>query len=308
MARQIAGVKESENDLDSLTASWERTLRAQRKQPDTIRSYLTGVAALARWCESEGRPIELDKATMEDWTNALLDAGRKPATVIARQRGVRMFSRWLEAKGIIEASRIDQVRPPKLDEPVVPALTDKQLRALLATCKGSEFHNVRDRALILFMAETATRAAEVIAVDVADLNLEAGVAIIRRGKGGKGRIVPFSPQCAEALDDYLRIRRKHKLARSGSTNLWLGEANRGFGYQGLYHAIERRGHAAGLGDIHPHVLRHTGAVRWLDKGGSTTGLMAVAGWASVDMLRRYIRASEGNLAADEARRLNLGDL
>lgn len=308
MPRQIDEVKESGNDLDALAGSWERSLRAQRKQPDTIRSYLAGLGAFAKWCEAEGRPIALDKAAMEDWTNAMLDDGRKPATVIARQRGVRMFSRWLESKGLIEASRIDQVRPPKLDEPVVPALTDQQLRALLATCKGGEFHNVRDRAMILFMAETATRAAEVIAMELPDLNLDAGVAVVVRGKGGKGRLVPFSPQCAEAIDDYLRLRRKHRRAKAGSTALWLGEANRGFGYAGIYNSIARRGQIAGLGDIHPHVLRHTGAVRWLDRGGSTTGLMAVAGWTSVDMLRRYIKASESNLAAAESRRLNLGDL
>jgi hypothetical protein len=36
--------------------------------------------------------------------------------------------------------------------------------------------------------------------------------------------------------------------------------------------------------------------------------MAVADWTSVDMLRRYIKASESNLAAAEARRLDLGDI
>ena len=59
--------------------------------------------------------------------------------------------------------------------------------------------------------------------------------------------------------------------------------------------------------MHPHRLRHTGAVRWLSKGGSPTGLMAVAGWTSLDMLRRYIKAAESGLAAEESRRLDLGD-
>jgi integrase/recombinase XerD len=308
MPRQIDGVKDTESDLDSLIASWTRTLTAERKSPATIRSYLAGVTGLAGWCAAEGRPVALDEDTIMDWTNAMLGAGRAPATVIARQRGARRFSFWLASKDIIEADLIGKVRPPKMDEPVVPSLTDAQLRALLATCKGGEFHQVRDRTLITFLYETTTRAAEVIAMDLPDLNLDSGVAVVRRGKGGKGRIVPFSPQCAEMFDDYLRARRKHRLARAGSAALWLGSSGRGFGYDGLYHAIQRRGRAAGLGDIHPHQLRHTGAVRWLNKGGSTTGLMAVAGWQSIDMLRRYIKASESQLAVDEARRLGLGDL
>jgi integrase/recombinase XerD len=311
MPRQIALVKDTENDdLDQQVASWTRTLKAERKAGDTIRSYLAGVSAFAAWCEAQGRPIALDPDTVTDWSGAMLAAGRAPATVIARQRGVRRFSAWLAGKKITEADLIDRIRPPKLDEPLVPALTDAQLRALLGTCKGPEFQHVRDKALITFMYETAARAAETVDMELADVNLDECAAIIRRGKGGKGRLVPISPQCAAMIDDYLRLRRRHRLAKAGSTALWLGARGRELSYFGLYNSIQRRGEAAGLGDIHPHVLRHTGAVRWLDAGGSTTGLLAVAGWTSIDMLRRYIRASEGNLAAKEARdlNLNLGDV
>jgi integrase len=60
--------------------------------------------------------------------------------------------------------------------------------------------------------------------------------------------------------------------------------------------------------MHPHLLRHTAADRWLTAGGSEGGLMAVAGWTRPDMLLRYTRARAEQRAADEARRLNLGDL
>jgi integrase len=88
----------------------------------------------------------------------------------------------------------------------------------------------------------------------------------------------------------------------------LGESGRAFGYYGLYHTISRRGALIGMDHLHPHQLRNTSAVRWRKKGGSPTGLMAQAGWASVDMLRRYIRAAESELAAEEADRLHLGDI
>jgi integrase/recombinase XerD len=310
MPRLIAGVKDTdENDLDDLTASWCRSMTAERKSADTIRSYLAGVEAFARWAEAEGRPVLLHPDSIEDWTVAMLGLGRSPATVIARQRGVRRFSAWLYKKDIIAADLILHVKPPKLDDPVVPDLDDKQLRALLATTKPAGFHNVRDRAMIRLMFESGARASEVVAMELEDVSLDAGVAIIRRGKGGAGRPVPFSPACGECIDDYLRARRKHRLAKAGSTRLWLGEAGRTFGYAGLYNSIARRGEAAGLGDkVHPHQLRHSAAVRWLSKGGSTTGLMSIAGWSSIDMLRRYIKAADSRLAADEARRLCLGEL
>ena len=102
------------------------------------------------------------------------------------------------------------------------------------------------------------------------------------------------------------MRRTHRLA--ATPNLWLGDRGRGFSYDGLYVALRRRAAAAGVTHFHPHLLRHTAAHRWLAAGGSEGGLMAVAGWTRPDMLQRYARAGAEARAADEARRLNLGDL
>jgi site-specific recombinase XerD len=292
-------------DLPELLDSWLLRLRAERKSPDTRKSYKDGVNAFLAWCEAEGIKPALNEPAVTAWAAALLDAGKTPNTVIARLRGVRRFSAWLAEKDEIPRDELAGVKAPKADEPVVPNLSTDELKALLATCKGKEFHNVRDRAVIRFMAETAARAAEVIGMEKPDVNLPAQVGIIRRGKGGAGRMVPFSPQCAATIDDYMRLRRRHPLA--DTSPLWLGERGRNLSYAGLYSALERRGEAAGIENMHPHRLRHTGAVRWLSKGGTPTGLMAVAGWTSLDMLRRYIKAAESGLAAEESRRLDLGD-
>ena len=141
---------------------------------------------------------------------------------------------------------------------------------------------------------------------VADVDVTAGMATIRRGKGGKGRVVPFGPQTAKSLDRYLRLRRSHRLADSPA--LWLGDRGKTFGYDALHKTLGERAAAAGVTGFHPHRLRHTAAHRWLDAGGSEGGLMAVAGWTRPDMLLRYTRAQASSRAADEARRLNLGDL
>ncbi|MGO9143391.1 MAG: tyrosine-type recombinase/integrase [Streptosporangiaceae bacterium] len=292
-------------DLAGLLASWRRHLEAERKSPHTIKTYTDGVTAFLAWCDQEGRPRLLDEDTVVDWVNSIHAAGRSGSTAVARQAAVRRFSKWLARKGHIDADRLRDLDKPKLDEPAIVAVTDDQLRALLGTCKGTAFHHVRDRAAITFMFETGVRAAELTGMTTADVNLDARLAVIR-GKGGRGRLVRFSPQCNAALDDYVHLRRRHRLAPG--TAFWLGGDGRGFGYYGLYNAIQRRGARIGLPDLHPHQLRSTSAVRWLRKGGSATGLMAQAGWASVDMLRRYIRAAESELAAEEADRLGLGDI
>ncbi|WP_454778668.1 tyrosine-type recombinase/integrase [Georgenia muralis] len=137
-------------------------------------------------------------------------------------------------------------------------------------------------------------------------DLTAGTAIVRRGKGGKGRVVPFGPQTARAIDRYKRRRAGHRLASTQA--LWLGDRGKGFTYDALYKALTHRARVAGLTGFHPHQLRHTAAHRWLAAGGSEGGLMAVAGWTRPDMLTRYTKARASERAAAEARALNLGDL
>jgi hypothetical protein len=55
-------------------------------------------------------------------------------------------------------------------------------------------------------------------------------------------------------------------------------------------------------------LSFSAAHRWLAKGGSEGGLMAVAGWSAPDMIMRYTKARASERAATEARSLNLGDI
>lgn len=293
-------------DLEALAESWVLQLRAERKAPSTVKSYLTGVTAYIAWCDANDRPREITKADVNRYVADLLDAGREPATARARQLSVRRFSEWLVAEGELPADPLLGIKAPKLDAKVVEPLTDDQIKALLKACTGTELRERRDEALVRFMVETGARAGETVALEVADVDLLAGTAIVRRGKGGKGRVVPFGPQTARAIDRYKRVRAKHRLAATPA--LWLGDRGKDFSYDALHKTLAARAADAGIVGFHPHLLRHTAAHRWLAAGGSEGGLMAVAGWSQPDMLMRYTRARASERAAAEAHSLNLGDL
>jgi integrase len=139
------------------------------------------------------------------------------------------------------------------------------------------------------------------------VDVRRGVATIRRGKGGKGRVVPFGPETGRALDRYLRLRRRHQAAHTAP--LWLpGGGRASFTYQGLAAALGARARAAGIEGFHLHRLRHTGASRWLRAGGSEGGLMTAGGWADRNMIDRYAGDTASERAIEEARRLDLGRL
>ena len=154
------------------------------------------------------------------------DGGRRPAP--ARSRAPTAGGCWRCAACPARGGR----------SPARRALTDEQLRLLIKACSGKEFMDRRDEAIVRLMAETGLRAGEVLAMQLADVDLQQGRAIVRRGKGGKGRAVPFGPQTAAAVDRYIRARRTHRLSSTGG--LWLGGGGQTFSYHGLNLALKRR--------------------------------------------------------------------
>lgn len=301
-------------DLLDLLPSWELHLRAERKAPGTIETYLKGARPFLAWCE-ESNVDPLNRVSLKKWTTELLDSGRSPSTAKTRMMGVRHFTRWLAEEGEIAVDPFSAVRAPKVDLPVVPVMSDEQLRALIAACQPptaeervglKSLRHRRDEAIVRIMVETGMRAAECVAIGVGDVDMTERVIIIRNGKGGKGRSVSFGPEAARALDRYLRVRRLHRLSESPA--LWLGDRGKALAYGGLYWALTTRAEAAGIEGLHPHVLRHTSADRWLARGGTEVGLMAAHGWSSTEMITRYGRANRERRSIEEARRLNLGDL
>jgi integrase/recombinase XerD len=293
-------------DLAELLPSWELHLRAERKSPATLRVYVGGARHFLHWCERTGTPARLDRATVTAYIADLLDQGAEGNSAKIRQQALRRFAAWLVEEGELDGDPLAGLKPPRVDSKVTPVLSGQQLRALLAACQGPTFTHRRDEALVRLMAETGLRAGEAVGLAVDDVDVRAGTAVVRRGKGGKGRMVPFGPQTARALDRYLRLRRTHRLADTPA--LWLGARSKTLGYSGLHQALGIRAAQAGIAGFHPHVLRHTAAHRWLAAGGTEGGLMAVAGWSRRDMLDRYAAATAAERAADEARRLGLGDL
>ena len=279
-------------------------MRAERKSPLTVRTYADAVHAFFRWCESTSTTPQLSKPVVQKFIADLLDGGAETNTTRARAKGLRRFSAWLAAERELAEDALLGLRPPTAEQKVVHALDEEQLRLLLKACSGRSMAERRDEALIRLMVETGARAGEVIALQTADVDLAKGLVTIRRGKGGKGRLLPVGAQTAQSLDRYLRARRQ--AGHGDNVALWVGRTGT-FGYQALDQMLKKHARAAGIENFHAHLLRHTFATRWKAARGSDDGLMSIAGWSSRAMIDRYAGAAAADRAAIEARALGLGD-
>lgn len=286
-----------------LLDSWQLALEATNKSPRTVENYTEGVTRLATWLRDHDHPDDVRTLTPEQVRGWLVDlaATMSDATVRGRYMAVKLFVGWCLAEGETDRNPLANVPQPQVAPKVVPILTADQLQALLADCAGPGFADLRDRALVMFLGDTGCRVSEVAGLRVTDVDLRGRTAHVV-GKGSRPRTVAFGAATAQALDRYMRARRRQ---RYGDRDwLWLSSTAKGrFTVNGIQQALRKRGQRLGF-HLHPHMFRHGFAAAWLRAGGAESDLMELAGWQTRQMLLRYGAATRAERAREAHRRLS----
>lgn len=279
-----------------LLTSWQLALEAANKSPRTVENYTEGVIRLATWLADHDVPDDVADVTtthLRAWLRDLAGTGMSEATVRGRYMAVRLFLRWCVLEGELDTSPMDPVEQPKVSQKLVPVLKPDQLQALLRDTGGKDFRDVRDRALVMVFGDTGCRVSEVAGMRLQDLDLRERVAQVT-GKGNKPRVVPFGAATAQALDRYLRARRRQKYGDRDW--LWLSSTAKGrFTVNGIQQAFRKRGARLGF-HLHPHMFRHTFADAWLREGGNESDLMELTGWTTRQMVLHYGAATRSERA------------
>ncbi len=292
-------------DVRALARSWDRSLRAMSRSPNTRDAYLESLAQLSGFLVAANLPTEVSlvrREHVEAWLVELAER-RAPSTVAARYKAARLFFAWCVDEGECASTPMANMKPPPIPETPVPIVEESALKQLLRVCEGRGFTDRRDAALIRLLVDSGPRRGEVAGLMLDDLDLDRDLVVVL-GKGRRPRFVPFGSKTGQALERYVRKRAQHPMAKS--TALWLGPRGPVTG-SGVAQIVEKRCAEAGVPKIHPHQLRHTFAHSYLASGGNEGDLMRLAGWRSRAMVDRYGRSAADQRARDAFHQHSLGD-
>jgi site-specific recombinase XerD len=271
-----------------LNAAVEAFLIARQFQyanvPRTIAWYAWSLDQFARYVA--GRPIDRDlcRAFIAD----LVERRQSAYTIRNFTRVLQTFFRWCVDEERLIADPTDRLKIPKLPRRVPRGISPDDLRALLAAA------NIRDRAILLTLADSGVRVSELCGMRLDELDLVGGsVRVI--GKGDQERFAFLSHPTCEAIQSWVRIR------ASTSPFLFVSEQDRPFQPNTVTQILRRLAKRAGVkGRCNAHSFRHAFAREFLTSGGDLASLSSILGHSDVRTTMIYAAFTTAELRAKHA--------
>jgi site-specific recombinase XerD len=271
-------------------------LEADGRSPHTIGQYRRHVTALAAWL---GRR---DAAAVrhEDVAaflaapvarTAAHGAPKRAVSMNAMRTSVRCFFRYLHEAGVVAQNPARLVRRARCAPPPPRAFTDDERERLLATLRATRgFEAERDYALVDLLLSTGIRLGSCIALDVEDVDLDAGELRLKTTKGDRPERVFLS----RGIADHLR----RWLADRDAGPLFTDRRRQRLSPRHVHRRFRHWLRAAGITRAaSPHTTRHTFATALLARTGNLALVQAALRHRSITSTMVYAKVAEGAVRA-----------
>jgi len=228
----------------------------QGLSPQSVRSHCWKTSKFLAWCGERHR--SLVRVSAEDVDDFLAMKGatgwnRKSVSVAAQ--ALRAFFRYAETRGWCAAGFAKGIQAPRIYqyENLPEGPTEKEVRQLLRSAKGSSQAALRTRAILMLFAVYGLRSGEVSRLLLSDFDWRQEVFVVNHAKKGGSQRYPLQREVGDAILHYLREARPRCACRH--LFITLHPPYRPVGTSALWWVTSSRIKAAGLR------FRHTGPHR-----------------------------------------------
>jgi len=275
--------------------------QAVRGAPQTLARYRRACLTLIELAGD--RPLAaLDRATLQRYLATLHGRGLGPRTLAVTLSAWRRWYRLLAREDVrFDAGRLAGLRLPKAARRLPNTLSEADAVRLVAPpaeSSGSDREAAadpvaaaRDQAAFELLYGTGMRIGELVALNLADLDLARGEVRVF-GKGRKERLLPLGPPAVRALEAWLAIR-----PATTECAVFLGKRGARIAPGVVRQALKTRALARGLDErVYPHRLRHSFASHMLQASGDLRAVQELMGHASIASTQVYTHLDFAHLA------------
>jgi len=210
---------------------------------------------------------------------------------------VKSFFNYLEEEEIIVKNPTRKIRVPKKICRIPSVMSKYEVDLIIRSVDFAPLrcrkNNVRDKLVLSLLYYTGIRKSELLNLNWTDINLSKSTLIIRRGKGGKDRLIPLHKEVTRLLDQYLEKRLPLK-----TEALIIGEQGRRLCNSSFVSllkmyltlsGLKRKGYSA-------HTFRHSFATHLVEAGVDLFKVQRLMGHASLDTTKIYINFNSSQMA------------
>lgn len=216
-------------------------------------------------------------------------SSRSLARLLSSLRGLY---RYLNQEGRCDHDPAAGISAPKGEKRLPRLLDTDRAMQLLDGGVEDDFIGHRDQAMLELFYSSGLRLAELVGLNVGQLDLPAGLVQVQ-GKGNKERVLPVGRKAREALEAWLPLR---ALSNPTDGAVFVSQQGRRLGAR----AVQLRVRQAGVRELgqhlHPHMLRHSFASHMLESSQDLRSVQELLGHADIGTTQIYTHLDFQHLA------------
>lgn len=278
-------------DLDA----YFRHLRTERQMsPHTLDGYRRDLIKVTGYCQKQrlNEWAELKSSHVRQLIAEQHRQGQSSRSLARLLSSLRGLYRYLNQAGRCAHDPAAGISAPKGDKRLPRLLDTDRAMQLLDGGVEDDFIGHRDQAMLELFYSSGLRLAELVGLDLDQLDLPAGLVQVR-GKGNKERVLPIGRKAREALEAWLPLR---ALSNPADGAVFVSQQGRRLGPR----AVQLRVRQAGVRELgqhlHPHMLRHSFASHILESSQDLRSVQELLGHADIGTTQIYTHLDFQHLA------------
>jgi integrase/recombinase XerC len=280
---------------DLLEAFLHHLAHERRLSPHTLSNYRRDLTRVRDWLEDGNRGTwqRLDQETVRGYVAWRHRCGASGKTLQRELSALRSLYRYLLREGESVQNPAQGVRAPKSARKLPATLDADQLCGLLDHPDDDPLM-LRDTAMIELFYSSGLRLAELVSVDVGDIDMNDATLEVT-GKGAKTRRVPVGGQAREAIRTWLRVRGNY--AGADQPALFVSQRGNRIHPRTVQQRLQRWALTQGATrGVHPHLLRHSFASHLLESSGDLRAVQELLGHSDISTTQIYTHLDFQHLA------------